>query len=99
MNSCHCGSGKPYSDCCEPVITGARPAETAEALMRARYSAYASVQTDFLFETTHPDHRKGYDHQGSREWAESSQWEGLQIVATEKGGPDDLVGEVEFVAR
>ena len=35
-------------------------------LMRARYSAYTKVATDFIFQSTHPDHRKGYDHEGTR---------------------------------
>jgi SEC-C motif domain protein len=99
MNICPCGSGAAYSDCCEPVITGARPAETAEQLMRARYSAYAGVQMDFIFETTHPDYRQGYDHDGTKEWAKNSEWLGLEIIATDKGGHEDSVGEVEFVAR
>ena len=34
---CPCGSGKNYADCCEKLIHGT-PAETPEALMRARYS-------------------------------------------------------------
>ncbi|MEZ4552107.1 MAG: SEC-C metal-binding domain-containing protein [Desulfobacterales bacterium] len=24
-----CGSGNPYADCCEPIITGEKPAKTA----------------------------------------------------------------------
>lgn len=99
MNSCPCGSGTPYSDCCEPVIRGARPAETAEKLMRARYSAHVGVEMDFLFATTHPDHRQGYDHKGTREWAENAEWQGLEIISTDRGGQDDAVGEVEFIAR
>ncbi len=98
MNSCPCGSGKSYSDCCEPVITGERPAETAEQLMRARYSAYVGVKTEFIFNSTHPDHRKGYDHEGTREWAENSEWLRLEIVETRQGGMDDDTGEVEFIA-
>jgi len=99
MNICPCGSGATYADCCEPLINGTRPAETAEKLMRARYCAYVRVEMDFLFESTHPDHRQGYDQKGTREWAESAEWEGLEIVATEKGGVDDNTGEVEFIAR
>ncbi len=99
MTSCPCGSGAAYAECCEPIIAGARPAETAEQLMRARYAAYVGVKTDFIFETTHPDHRQGYDHDGTREWAENSQWEGLEVVACHKGGPKDTEGEVEFIAR
>ena len=99
MNHCPCGSNRAYEECCEPVIKGARSAATAEELMRARYSAYVKVETDFIFETTHPEHRKDYDHEGTREWAESAQWQGLEILGTKNGGPDDRKGEVEFVAR
>jgi SEC-C motif-containing protein len=67
--------------------------------MRARYSAYVNTAMDFLFESNHPDHRKGYDHKGTREWAESAAWEGLEIVALDQGGPDDASGTVEFIAR
>jgi SEC-C motif-containing protein len=99
MNSCPCGSGAAYSECCEPVISGARRAETAEKLMRARYSAHVGVHMDFIFESTHPDNRQGYDHKGTREWAENADWQGLEIIAANKGGHADAVGEVEFIAR
>jgi SEC-C motif-containing protein len=99
MSNCYCGRGVTYSDCCEPVISGAQPATTAEQLMRARYSAYVGVQMDFIFESTHPDQRQGYDHAGTKEWAESSDWLGLEIVGTKQGGQEDDIGEVEFIAR
>lgn len=99
MNSCPCGSDAPYAKCCQPVIKGTRPAETAEALMRARYSAYVNTEMDFVFESTHPDHRQDYDHEGTRTWAESSEWLGLEIISTARGGKDDTSGEVEFIAR
>jgi SEC-C motif-containing protein len=99
MNSCPCGSGASYPDCCEPVITGAQNAETAEQLMRARYTAYTKAATDFIFESTHPDHRQGYDHAGTKAWAEKSEWLALEIIGTPQGGPDDTLGEVEFIAR
>ncbi len=99
MNGCPCGSGIAYSECCEPVILGSRTAETAEQLMRARYTAYTVARVDFLFESTHPAHREGYNHNGTKEWSERSEWLGLEIVGTNNGGPDDAVGEVEFIAR
>jgi len=84
MSNCYCGSGVPYAECCEPIIDGKHAAETAEQLMRARYSAYVGAKMDFVFETTHPDHRQNYDHTGTREWAESSEWLGLEIVGTKE---------------
>ena len=99
MTICPCGSGIPYTECCEPIISGGQMAETAEQLMRARYSAYVNAGMDFIFESTHPEHRKDYDHAGTKEWAETAEWQGLEIIGTNKGGADDSVGEVEFIAR
>lgn len=99
MTICPCGSGNPYSECCEQIISGGQPAKTAEQLMRARYSAYVFADMDFIFESTHPDHCQGYDHAGTKEWAETADWQGLEIVDSKKGGADDSVGEVEFIAR
>ena len=99
MEQCPCGTGLAYADCCQPVIKGERRAETAQALMRSRYSAYVKVETDYIFETTHPKHREGYDAEGTRQWAESAEWLGLEIVSTRNGGSADATGEVEFIAR
>lgn len=99
MNNCPCGSAGEYSQCCEALILGHKSAETAEQLMRARYSAHVKVEIDFLFASTHPDHREGYDHQGTRTWAEQSTWYGLEIQKTKTGGVEDNDGEVEFIAR
>ena len=45
---CPCCSGKPFAECCEPVIAGARKATSAEELMRSRYSAYATGAIDWI---------------------------------------------------
>lgn len=99
MTSCPCGSTTPYAECCEPIITGKQTAETAEQVMRARYSAYTKAEMDFIFESTHPSGRNNYDHAGTRAWAENSEWLGLEIIGTVRGGANDSTGEVEFIAR
>lgn len=98
MNNCPCGTGAAYAECCQPVIKDTRPAETAEQLMRARYAAYTMTEMDFVFASTHPDHRQDYDHEGTRTWAENSEWLGLQIISKTKGSKDDTDGQVEFIA-
>jgi SEC-C motif-containing protein len=98
MDSCPCGSELPYGECCEPVIKGEKPAETAEQLMRSRYSAYVKKEIDYLATSLHPDHRKDFDPKNTRDWAESAEWHKLEIISTKDGGPDDLEGEVEFIA-
>ena len=99
MDLCHCGSGKPFEACCGPILSGAAPAETAEALMRARFSAYAEHQIDFLGESLHPEHRDDWDRAATERWASSSTWEELAVRGCEGGGADDDEGTVEFVAR
>ena len=99
MGICPCGSDLEYSICCEPVIRGEKNAETAEQLIKARYSAYVKAETDFLFESIHPEKREGHDDVETRKWAEKSVWHGLEIIQCEGGGKDDERGEIEFVAN
>lgn len=99
MQLCPCGSGKNFSECCQPIINGTLPAATPEQLMRARYSAYVTAAVDFLYNSTHPDHRADYDHKGTEEWAKNAHWLGLEIRDTQGGGEQDTTGTVEFVAH
>lgn len=52
MLLCSCCSGKPYAECCKPFHEGVLP-ETAQQLMRSRYSAYALDLPDYIIKTTH----------------------------------------------
>jgi SEC-C motif domain protein len=80
-NACPCGSELLFSECCEPLIKGERTAETAEQLMRSRYSAYTTVSVDYLLATTHPSTRKNYSRRAICEWAEENTWVKLEISA------------------
>lgn len=57
--ACPCGSGHRLSACCGRYHAGAPavPAPTAEALMRARYSAFVLDRLDYLLATWHPTTR------------------------------------------
>lgn len=95
---CHCGENKPFSECCEPIINGQKKAQTAEQLMRSRYSAYVVVNTKYLIETTYPSQQKNFDEADIKAWAMANQWQKLEVVASQKGKPNDELGEVEFKA-
>ena len=95
---CPCQSGVSFSQCCSPIISGLKQAETAEQLMRARYTAYSRVEMDFIERTHDPRTRDEFDLSSSREWAESTKWTGLEIVRTKQGHVDDEFGTVEFNA-
>ena len=50
---CPCDTGKPYPACCGRLHAG-RPAPTAVALMRSRYSAFTKHLASYLLHTWHP---------------------------------------------
>lgn len=95
MSSCPCGSGKAFANCCSPIISGQEKAATPEALMRSRYSAFATGEAEFLTQSLHPEHRHDHDADATKRWAENSDWLGLEIVSSEAG---DEEGMVEFIA-
>jgi SEC-C motif-containing protein len=67
--------------------------------MRSRYTAYTRSEIDYLFETSGPEIRKEFDHEASRTWADSADWQGLAILDVEGGAEHDQTGAVEFLAR
>ena len=92
--ACPCGSGSGYTDCCGRFIQGDAIPETAEQLMRSRYSGFAVRDEAYLLATWHPDTRPSRVRMD-----EKQRWLGLSIRATEAGGVGDKSGIVEFVAR
>jgi SEC-C motif-containing protein len=67
--------------------------------MRSRYSAYATGAIDHLLKTHDPETRDEFKRDSMERWSKSTNWQGLSIVATEKGGVEDDTGIVEFIAR
>ncbi|MEI8393642.1 MAG: YchJ family protein [Rhodospirillaceae bacterium] len=99
MSVCPCGSDRSFDTCCGPCLEGTAVAPTAEALMRSRYSAFVKGNVDYLEQTLLPESRDDFDRAQATQWAENSQWNALEILSTERGGPDDTDGVVEFIAR
>lgn len=91
--ACPCGSGHSYETCCRPLHLGA-PAASAEALMRARYSAYARGNAAYLLDSWHPSTRPPSLDPASPPPAPT--WLGLQI---RRHVPDGDRAMVEFIAR
>lgn len=99
MSDCPCGSGRSLDDCCGRYLSGTEAPPTAADLMRARYTAHTRVELDFIERTHDPDRRGDIDREATERWARRAEWLGLEIVATEQGGPGDDLGAVEFVAH
>ena len=95
---CPCHSGEEFKNCCEPFLTGEKSPPTAEKLMRARYTAYATANIEYLKKTLAPESRSDFDPGTTKKWAQSAKWKNLKIVSTEKGTASDNKGTVEFIA-
>jgi SEC-C motif-containing protein len=96
---CPCGSGTATATCCLPYITRKAQPPTAEALMRARYSAYVLQEIDYVLDTHAPESREGVDRASTEAWSKNAVWRGLEIKDKVAGGPKDETGVVEFIAR
>ena len=96
--TCPCGSQQDFEQCCEPYIKGLKQPQTAEVLMRSRYTAYASKDMAYIKRTLAQESIAAYDPVAAKEWADKAEFKSLRILSTEKGGASDKSGTVEFVA-
>jgi len=87
-----------YDLCCGALHSGKRKAQTAEELMRSRYSAFATANVDYILRTYAPETRPNSERAEIKNWAASVKWLGLQVVSTQKGRPGDADGRVKFKA-
>lgn len=93
---CPCGSAQKLTRCCGPLLSGERAADTAEQLMRSRYTAYVRRDNAYLEQTWHPDTRPA---QLTLDQEPVPRWTRLKILRTTAGLAGDRAGTVEFEAR
>lgn len=93
---CPCQSGREYAQCCGLYIEGRESPQTAEALMRSRYTAYVMINDAYLLQSWHPSTRP---NTVGLTQSRPDSWLGLKIVSTYQGSENDSTGQVEFVAR
>ncbi|SFW25953.1 YchJ family protein [Cellulophaga fucicola] len=96
---CPCNPTQLYKNCCEKAHTDIRTVETAEELMRSRYSAFVLANIDYLqkshYSKTRPSKREKKEIE---DWTNSVHWVKLAIVDTIDGLKTDTKGVVEFKA-
>ena len=95
---CPCTSKKSYDRCCGPFHAGTAMPETAEQLMRSRFSAYALGKVDYLISTRSNAKRADENREELTQYCKSVSCVGLKIVSKEKGGKADDMGLVTFHA-
>ena len=95
---CPCGSKKQYQYCCRMYLSGKKKPDTAEKLMRSRYTAFVKGNIDYLIATLDPEKRQENDYQELTKSVSNTQWLNLTILNTQKGKKNDATGWVEFEA-
>jgi len=81
----HVSSALTYSNCCQPYhddieeVNGIKT-DSAERLMRTRYSAFVLVKADYIVATTVPTQQALLDIKAIETWAKETDWAGLEIV-------------------
>lgn len=98
--SCPCNSGQQFNQCCAPYLQGQSCPETAESLMRSRYTAYVQHNAQYLIDTWHltaaMDHALLLD--SLENTFNSTQWLGLKIIKSENDPKSSNQAFVEFMA-
>ena len=79
LENCPCGQGQ-YAVCCQPLHLKQQTAQTAEQLMRSRYSAFALQQIDYILETTALGQQVFLDRAAIADWSKANQWLKLEVV-------------------
>ena len=75
-----------YGDCCQPYHDALNKndiysnVESAERLMRTRYSAFVLQKADYIVKTTVPAQQALLDIESIEKWAKETNWAGLEIV-------------------
>lgn len=76
-----CPCGQPdYTQCCEPFHLNKANAQTAEQLMRSRYSAFALQQIDYLIATTATGQQALLDRTALESWSKQNTWQRLEVL-------------------
>ncbi|WP_026555063.1 YchJ family protein [Arthrobacter sp. 35W] len=93
QDRCPCLSGNTYGECCGRYLSGDSAAPTAEALMRSRFTAFATGDGDYLLRSWWPATRPV-----DLELDEDMRWYRLDILDTVRGKVGDDDGVVTFRA-
>lgn len=90
---CYCCSQISFIECCEPIITGAREADSPEQLMRSRFSAYCISDYQYIIATYSKAQRQTLSEQDIQSSAVGIKWFALNVNAA-----NSALNTVEFSA-
>ncbi|MEC4112713.1 YchJ family protein [Myroides pelagicus] len=94
--ACYCGSGLMYRECCSRFLVDRLQPNTAEELMRSRYTAYVLANAKYIIDTTHPKTRHFHSKNAVLRWSKDNNWQELQVVTS---GENSVVFKAIFIDK
>ena len=88
---CPCGSAILFTHCCQPYFHTIKPIvhpQTAEQLMRSRFSAYAQKNGQYIYETYAEKERVKQSLSDIQQWADDCIWLALEIYESNENTVD-----------
>ncbi len=77
---CICGNEKDFNECCGPIISKEKLPQSAEELMRSRYSAYVQANGEYLVYSAVKDNQYQEDIALIEEFSNSVEWLKLDVL-------------------
>lgn len=102
---CFCGANKRFSFCCQPFIarqmsqtTSQRALpETPEQLMRSRFSAYATGNSQYIYDTYAKTSQASQSVKAISAWGKACTWIALEIHSTRVSNDESKAATEQFV--
>lgn len=102
---CFCGSDQSFSSCCQPFIKGeintktslSTFPETPEQLMRSRFSAYVTGNSQYIYDTYAKSSQASQSVKEIDEWSKACTWIALEIHSTSTDNNDSKEPTEQFV--
>ncbi|WP_353538898.1 YchJ family metal-binding protein [Colwellia sp. KU-HH00111] len=94
---CFCGSGKRFLACCQPFIAQSAQPNTAEQLMRSRFSAYAIGNSQYIYDTYANSSQAAQSVSEIEQWGKACIWLALEIHETHGNTSDNDISAEQFV--
>lgn len=96
--ACPCGIEQRYNMCCHKAHIAIEEVETAEQLMRSRYTAYVMADIDYLMKSHHSSTCPISEKDEILKWTKSVEWLKLEVLESSEGLKNATEGTVEFKA-
>ncbi|WP_114325066.1 YchJ family protein [Candidatus Colwellia aromaticivorans] len=96
--ACFCGANCDFSSCCQPYINKEMLVQTAEQLMRSRFSAYALGNAQYIYDTYAKSSQAAQSVENIDDWSKACVWIALKVYPVVNNVNNTTEQFVEFSA-